>query len=165
MFLLSHICMCIANLKAKPFEWRRSIRLSSLRAWVRFSSWSWRWIFSSISAWIVSCSSKLRLCRTSMASGMNKSKGLNPLIVTSVHSLCHIFRQVPLRGGSQSCLRKMHFTAAVNFISLNQRGGDNCLFLSKAVDGELPVVCFKIHPSVSTSALSNWRYPVCLCVI
>lgn len=130
-----------------PLEWRQSIRLSSLRAWVRFSSWSWRWIFSSIRAWIVSCSSKLILCRTSRARGTNKSDGL--LMSTSAQGLCHIFRrQIPLKAASES--QEMRFAAetvaAVYFICLNTRGGDNCLFLSKAMGGKLPVGCFKIHP-------------------
>lgn len=36
--------------------------------------------------------------------------------------------------------------AAEFLISLNSRGGDNSSCLSKAVDGKLPVGCFKIHP-------------------
>ncbi len=39
--------------------WNSSCR-SSRRALVRFSSWSWRWMFSSIRAWMVSCSSNAR---------------------------------------------------------------------------------------------------------
>lgn len=71
-----------ADLQVKvPFELCQSIRLSSLRAWVRFSNWSCRWMFSSISVWIVSCSSKLRLCRTSRASGRKKRCGLSPITV------------------------------------------------------------------------------------
>lgn len=44
---------------APPLCWNRSCR-SSRRALVRFSSWSWRWMFSSIRAWMVSCSSNAR---------------------------------------------------------------------------------------------------------
>lgn len=71
-----------ADLQVKvPFGWCQSIRLSSFRAWVRFSNWSCRWMFSSISVWIVSCSSKLRLCRTSRASGRKIRCGLSPIPV------------------------------------------------------------------------------------
>lgn len=63
-----------------PFVWCQSILFSSLRAWVRFSSWSWRWMFSSIRAWIVSWSSKPWPSSTSRV--RKKSAGLSPLIMT-----------------------------------------------------------------------------------
>jgi len=77
--------------------------LSSLRAWVRFSSWSWRWMFSSISAWIVSCSSKLRLCRTISVKGMQSSAGRSPLMASSTSSDA----EPALTGASPSRVREM----------------------------------------------------------
>lgn len=67
-----------------PFAWCHSIRLSSLRALVRFSSWSWRWMFSSIRAWMVSWSSKFNVGRTSRTRGAKNSSGFGPLMAALV---------------------------------------------------------------------------------
>lgn len=110
-----------------PFELCQSILLSSLRAWVRFSNWSCRWMFSSISVWIVSWSSKLKVCRTSRASGM-KIGCLSPIAVN----------QTP---GTESKSK-----SGLNRLELQGRRQMFFFPCSKAVGGNLPMDCCKIHP-------------------
>lgn len=116
--------------RSVPFEWCQSIRFSSLRACVRFSSWSWRWMFSSIKAWMVSWSSKPRLLRDSRARGRNNNNGLKTLIPGTAYSLenkkkastTSSQRPKHLSGTSKSHVEVLRFTTEMihngYFISL-----------------------------------------------
>lgn len=132
-----------------PFAWCHSIRLSSLRALVRFSSWSWRWMFSSIRAWMVSWSSKFNVGRTSRARGAKNSSGFGPLMAALVPGdKNHIFGRWCLSSGKVNPVQREKFvqcrTARCSALC-PQRGGDNGLFPRPRVESRRRAALKSIH--------------------